>query len=120
MLCGKCECGGGDEDSANALEEEVGAIAVRRVPQFASQATKPQDHVVRPHMSDMIHKQRCKQDQDEDATHPFQSLHSHIFHIQSIFLVKAIGMFNPRAIPPFSVHSLGIVGGMNWHVWKIF
>ena len=67
-------------------------------------------------MSDVIHKQSRKQDQDKDTAHALQGLHPHIFDIQSIFLVKAIGVFDLGAIAPFSVHGFGIVGGMDGHV----
>jgi hypothetical protein len=46
----------------------------------------------------MIHKQSCHQHQGEDAPHTFQRLDSHIFYIESIFLIEAVGMLNLGAI----------------------
>ena len=69
-----------------------------------------------PGVSDMVYQQRRKQDQDEDTAHTFQGVDLHTFDIQTIFLVKAIGMFDLGAITPLSIHSLGIVCGMDGDV----
>ena len=74
-----------------------------------------QHHLVWPGVGNVVDEQSGKQKQDEDAMHAFPGLHPHIFDIQSIFLVEAIGMFDLRTIASFSVHSLGIVEGINWH-----
>jgi hypothetical protein len=59
-----------------------------------------------PGVSDMIYQQSRQQDQDEDTAHTLQGVHLHTFDIQTIFLIKAIGMFNLGAITPLSVDSL--------------
>jgi hypothetical protein len=67
--------------------------------------------VLRPGVSDMIHKQSREQDRGEDTTHALQGLHPYTLNIQSSFLIKAIGVFNLGAMAPFSVHGFGIVDG---------
>jgi hypothetical protein len=69
--------------------------------------------MLRPGVSDVIHKQRRKQDQDEDATHALHGLHAHIFDVQSVFLVKAVRVLNLRAKAPLGVHGFSIAGGMD-------
>ena len=84
---GRCE-----EYGAYASQENIGAIEVRGEAQFPTQMAKPQDHRLRPGVGDMVHKQSGEQDEHEDPPHALQGLHPHIFDIQAIFLVKAVGM----------------------------
>jgi len=116
MLCGKRQGSDSDPNGSDTCQEDIRAIEVRREAQFASQTTEPQNHMPRPRVSDMIHKQRCNQDYDEDTTHALHGLHTHVFDIQPIFLIKAIGMFNLRTMAPLGVDSFGIMGGMDWYV----
>lgn len=59
----------------------------------------------------------CSQKRDhEKATHPFQRLHTHVLDVQSLLLVKAIGMFDPRSVPPLGVHLLSVSGGVDRNV----
>ena len=63
-----------------------------------TQATKPDEQMLGPGVSDMVYRQRCQQDQDEDTMQALQGAHPHIRDSQAIFLTKAIGMANLRAI----------------------
>ena len=60
-----------------------------------------------PGVSDMVHEESRKQDQDEDTAHTFQRLHPHVFDIQALFLIEAIGVCDLGPIARLSVHSLG-------------
>jgi len=62
------------------------------------QATNPDEQMLGPGVSDMVCRQRCQQDQDEDSTQALQGAHPYIRDSQAIFLTKAIGMVNLRAI----------------------
>ena len=102
MLRSKSQRSNGDQDGPDACQENIRAIKVREATEFASQPTEPQNHVPRPGVSNMIHKQGRNHDQDKDATHTLQGLHTHIFDIQPILLIKAIGMFIRSARCPLS------------------
>ena len=71
-----------------------------------------------PDVSDMIYEQGSHENQHEDATHPFEGLHAHVFDVQPILLVKAIGVFDLRPVTPLSVHRLGICCGADGDVGK--
>ena len=62
------------------------------------QATKPDEQMLGPGVSDMMYSQRCQQDQDEDTMQALQGAHPHSLDTQAIFLTRAIGMVNLRAI----------------------
>jgi hypothetical protein len=75
--------------------------------------------MLRSRVSDVIHKQGCEQDQDEDATHTFYGLHAHVFDVQSVFLVKAVCVLNQWAKAPLGVHGFSIaVGWPNIWPWS--
>jgi len=56
----------------------------------------------------MVHEQRHHKYKDEDTTHALQSLNSHIFDIEAVFLIKAVGVFNSRAMTPFGIDGSSI------------
>ena len=62
------------------------------------QATKPDEQMLGPGVSDMVCRQRCQQDQDEDTMQALQGAHPDRLDTQAILLTKAIGMVNPRTM----------------------
>jgi len=64
----------------------------------------------------MVHEQGSHENQREEATHTFESLHPHVFDVQPILLVKAIGVFDTRPVTPLRVHRLGICCGADGEV----
>jgi len=62
------------------------------------QATKPDEQMLGPGVSDMVCRQRCQQDQDEDSMQALQGAHPHTVDTHAIFLTKAMGMVNLRPI----------------------
>ena len=67
-------------------------------------------------MSDMIDKQGSKKDKHKDTPHALHSLDSYIFDIETIFLVKAVGMLDLGPVAPFGVYCFGTSGGVNRYV----
>ena len=61
-------------------------------------------------VSDVVYEQRSHEDQREDATYTFESLHPHIFDVQPILLVKATGVFDLWPVTSLGVYCLGICG----------
>jgi hypothetical protein len=118
VLSGESQRSRSNEDGADAGEQDIGAIQVRGEAEFAAQTAKPEDHAVRPSVSDPIHKQGCQEDQHEEATHPFDGLDAYVFDIQSSLLVKAIGVFDLRPVAPLGIHGLGLCGGVDRDVGK--
>lgn len=116
MLCGESERRGSEEDGTDAGQENIGTVEVRRETEFATQMAKPQDHRLRPCVSDVVHKQGSKQDEHEDPPHALQGLHPHVLDIQAIFLVEAVGVFDLGSVSPFSVYGSGVSGGVNGHI----
>jgi len=64
-----------------------------------------------PSLVEMIEKRGSRQDHQKDAPHVVEGVNPQIFDIQARFLVKAIGMFNVRAIAPSDKNGLGIIEG---------
>jgi len=71
MAGGESQGSRSDPDRPDAREQDVGAVAIGGAAQFATQVPEPQDHLLRPGMGDMIHKQGRQQDQHEEAAHAF-------------------------------------------------
>jgi len=111
VLSSEGQRGSSNEDSTDAGQKDIGTIKVRGEAEFAAQTAKPEDHAVGPGVSDTMHKQGCQEDHHEEATHPFDGLHAHIFDIQPILLVKAVGVLDARPVPPLGIHCLGLCGG---------
>ena len=113
MLRSESQGSDGDEDGAHTCQEDIGAISIGSESEFAPQVSEPQSGRSRPGMVDVIDKQRCYQNQYKDAAHTFYGLHPHVFDIQSIFLIKAIGVFDLRAVAPLRVDSSCILGSLD-------
>lgn len=62
-----------------------------------------------PGMVKMIQKGSSNQDHDKHTPHPFEGLHTEVFHIESGFLVKAVGMLNMGPTAPGDKSGLCIV-----------
>jgi len=59
---------------------------------------------------ELIDEQGRHENRREDATPPLEGLHTHVFDVQPILLVKAIGVFDLGPVAPLSTHALGLCG----------
>lgn len=111
MMGGKGQRCGGDEDGTDAGQEDVGTVAVDPQAAFAAQAAQPADGVAGPSDAEVVDEERREQDEDEEPSHAFACLDTHILDIQAILLVEAVGMFDPRAVAPVGIDGVGVSSG---------
>ena len=110
-----CVADGGesDEDGADASEQDVRAVAVGGPAELTDQAAQPEDGLLRPGAVNVVDKEGCQQDEDEDPAHALQGVDAPIFDIQSLFLVEAVGVLNAGTAASLGVHLLGDLGVMD-------
>ena len=101
----ECQGSASDKDCPQSSQEEIGAIPVRGQAQLTSQLEQPLYCVPRPDLGDMVNEQSCDEHKDEYSTHTFLSLNSYILDIKAVFLIKAVGVFNSRAMSPLGIDS---------------
>ena len=78
-------------------EEQVWSIPVNAKTQFASNLPQPLHRYRRPLLHQVEDELSSHQHQREQSPHPLHGLHSHIFHVQTLFLVEAVAMLNATA-----------------------
>ena len=89
--------GYGLPDRANATQKDIRAVEITLEAQFSAELTEPENGSSCPGATDVEHKLGGEQDQDKQAAHAFQTLDAQVFDIQSLFLIKAIAVFNATA-----------------------
>ena len=96
----------GHQNRADAGEQDVGAVSVGAQTELAPEAAQPEDGLLRPSVGDVVDKQGGEQDEHKDAAHAFDGLAAHVFDIEALFLVEAVGVFDMWAAAPLGVHLL--------------
>src|SRR6266496_643179 len=83
--------------SAQSSQEQVWSIPINAQTQFASNLPQPLHTHTWPSLHQVEDELSSHQHKGKQSLHPLHSLHSHIFHVQTLFLVEAIAMLNPTA-----------------------
>ena len=77
-----------------AGEQNIGAVGIAGEAERAAQFAAPVDGLAGPGLIDAVHEQCGEQDQDRDAAHAFEGADAHVFDIEALFLVEAVGVFD--------------------------
>jgi len=97
VICQESQRGNRLPHGTNAAQEDIRAIEITLEAELPAKLTEPENGSSCPSATDVEHKLRGEQDQDKQATHAFQAFDSQVFDIQSLFLIKAIAVFNATA-----------------------
>ena len=97
-----------DEDGAEASQQEIGAVAVDPQAELSAQAAQPADGRFGPSETEVVDDHGGEQDQQEEATHALQLPHAHVFDIQAVRLIEAVGVLDLGTVAPVGRDRLRI------------
>jgi len=98
------------------MKEPIRTIAVGEDTQFSAQLPKPKDRFGRPLFRNDEDNLSGHENDCEQAAHTVNGLNPHIFDIQTLFLIKAIAMFDASPQTPIVINQLN---GRDTGQWDI-
>ena len=108
-MAGIANGGQSDQDGGDAGEQNIGAVGVGGETELATQAAEPQDGLPGPGFVDEVYEQGGEQDQEKKAAHAFEAVDAHVFDIEALFLIEAVGVFDAWPAAPLGVDLFGVL-----------